>query len=219
MILWYADMMLFLLFLIPIGLAVILINHSREGRAVALPLLPFFQGMLLFLPSFILSTIIHGLFEPSYTGPGFYLYTFFREHGIMLLLCFGWILLLRNSLLFKPKENILYNTMSFFGGYYSLVNIHEYLSRITHLDVYALFLLPLVNLSLVIVCSLLLSQVIREYGLARYASLVGLVALPFIMTALTVFFLRNLPLPAFIGTMLLAGAAGVFYFLRKDSVA
>jgi hypothetical protein len=211
-------MMLFLILLIPIGLALILVNHSRDGHAVILPVMPFFQGMLLFLPSFVLSTIIFSMLEPSYTGAGLFFYTFFREHFVMLVLCFGWMILLRNSLLLKPKENILYNIMAFVGGYYTLINIHEYLSRITHLDAYALFLLPLVNLSLVVLGALLLARVVREFGLARFGALAALIALPFAMTLCTVFFLRNLLVPSIISTVILVASAGGFYFLRKEAV-
>jgi hypothetical protein len=215
----YADMMLFLIFLIPIGLAVVFINYCRQERAIALPLLPYFLGMLLFLPSFILTSIIQGLYEPSYTGAGFYFYAFFHEHFTMLILCFGWMLLLRNLLLFKPKENILYNILAFMGGYYSLVNVDQYLTHITHLDTYSLFLLPVVNLSLVILGSLLLAQVVRGYGLERFGSLGGLIALPFAATFVNIFFFRNLPVPAVIGTVILAGIAVVFFLVRKDATA
>ena len=212
-------MMLFLIFLIPLGLAVIVINYCRRDGTIALPLFPYFLGMLLFLPSFVLASILKGLFEPSYTGAGFYFYVFFHEHFIMFALCFGWILLLRNQLLFKPKENILYNILAFIGGYYSLVNVDEYLSHITHLDAYDLFLLPVVNLALVILAALLLTQVVRGYGVERYGSFGGLIALPFAASFVNVFFFRNLPVPAFIGTIILALIAGALFMFKKEATA
>jgi hypothetical protein len=211
-------MMLFLLFLIPVVLAAIIINFSRNGQAILLPLSSFFLGMLFFLPSFLLANLFSGLFEQSYTAAGFFFHAFFREHAIILTLCLGWIVLLRNFILLKPRESILYQVMAFFGGYYTLVNLHEYLARITHLDAYALFLLPLLNLAAVIVCALLLTQVVRHFGLARMGALAGLVALPFVMTVVTVLFQRNHQMFAVIGALLAAGGAGVMFFWRKHEV-
>ncbi len=212
-------MMLFLILLIPVGLAAIMVNYCRQDGTISLPLLPFFLGMLLFLPSFILASLVQGLFEPSYTSAGLFIFTFFREHCIMLVFCFGWMLLLRNLLLFRPRENILYTILAFMGGYYSLVNVDAYLSHITHLDAYTLFLLPLLNLALVVIGALLLTQVVRGFGVERIMSLGGLVALPFAVTVVTVFFLRNRPVPAVIGTAVVALAAGVLFFVRKDATA
>lgn len=212
-------MMLFLILLIPVGLATIMVNYCRQNGAMSLPLLPFFLGILLFLPSFILNSLVQGLFEPSYTSAGFFFYTFFRGHCIMLVFCFGWMLLLRNMLIFRPRENILYGILGFMGGYYSLVNVDAYLSHITHLDAYTLFLLPLLNLALVVIGALLLTQVIRGFGVERLLSLGGLAALPFAVTVVTVFFLRNRPVPAVIGTAVIVFLAGVLFFVRKDATA
>jgi hypothetical protein len=212
-------MMLFLIFLIPVCLAIILINFNRSGQTIILPVIPFFQGMFLFLPSFILSAVISGLMEPSYSTAGFFFYTFFHEHFIMLLLCFGWVVLLRNSLLLNPKENILYSIMAFFGGYYSMVNIHLFFSRITHLDAYTLFLLPVVNLSLVVLCAFFLTHLVREYGFLRYASLLSLIALPLLVTVFSILFLRHFPLPAAVATLCFGILAFALFFARKDTVA
>lgn len=211
-------MILFLVFLIPLSLAIVLINYSRNGQAVTLPVMPFFQGMFMFIPSFLLLTIIHGVIEPSYSGAGFFFYTFFRDHAIMLLFSIGWLVLFRNSLLLNPREKILYTLMAFLGGYYSMVNIHEYLTRITHLDIYALFLLPVINLSLVILMALFLTHIVREYGLVRYISLVGLVSLPFAMTTISVLFFRNFPVPSIIGTVCLGAVAAILLFFRREAV-
>ncbi len=211
-------MVLFLLFLVPISLALLIVHYNREGDKIVLPLLPFFWGMLLFLPSLFLQTIITGFFEPSYTAWGLYLQTLVREHFLFLGFAVGWAVLLRHSLFLPVKQSSLYKTIAFFGGFYTALNAYEFLERITRLDYYALFLLPALSLSTIILAALLLVQYASFFGLMKYASLVALICLPFLMTIMTVLYLRTLPVFSIIGTIVMAGAAGAIFFLQKEKI-
>ncbi len=211
-------MMLFLLFLIPLSVALLVVLFNREGDKIVLPLWPFFWGMLLFLPSLLLRTIIAGFFEPSYTAWGLYLQTLVKDHFLYLGFAVGWAVLLRRSLFMPVKRSSLYATLAYFGGYYSALNVYSYLEHITHLDFYVLFLLPALTLATVVLAALLLVQFAGFYGILKYASLAALVGLPFLAAVVSVLFLRSWPVFSFIGTVVFVGAAGVLFFAQKEKI-
>jgi hypothetical protein len=211
-------MILFLLFLIPITLALVVINFNREGNNIVLPLLPFFGGVLLFLPSLLLRAMVSGLFDPSYTAWGLFMQTLLKDHLLLLGFAVGWAVLLRRFLFQPVKQSNLYKTMAFFGGYYSAFNVYIFLERITHLDLYALFLLPVLTLATAIVAALLLVQIASFFGVAKYLSLAGLIVLPVACTIVTVLYTRNLPLFSIIGTIVIACLAGALFFLQKEKI-
>jgi hypothetical protein len=211
-------MVLFLIFLIPISLTAIIINYYREGDKIVLPLLPFFYGIVVFLPSILLYTIVTGFIEPSYTRWGFYFHTLLKEHLFMFGIAFGWAVILRKTLYLPVGRNSFYKTLAFFGGYYSALNIYEYLERITHLDLYTVFLLPLLSLATVLIAALLLIQFVNLFGVVKYVSLAAVILFPFLITLVTVLYLRNLTVFSVIGTIIFIGAAGFLFFLQKDNV-
>jgi hypothetical protein len=211
-------MIFFLLFLIPICLTLIIVNFNKDGESIVLPLLPFFLGIVVFVPSILLHTIIVGFFEPSYTSWGLFFQTLLREHLLLLGFALGWTVLLRKSLFLPVRQTNLYKTMAFIGGYYSAFNAYVFLERITHLDYYALFLLPVMTLSMVVLAALLLVQFASFFGVAKYISLAALVAVPFACAIVTVLYLRNLPVFSVIGTIILGGLAGTLFFLQKDKI-
>ncbi len=211
-------MVLFLLFLVPIGVALIIVNFNREGEKIVLPLLPFFWGLLLFIPSVLLLTIVNGLFEPSYTAGGLFLQTLVRDHFLLLACAIGWAVLLRHHLFQPVKKSSLYKAMAFFGGYYTAVNVNAYLDRMAHLDLYTLFLLPILALATVVVSSLLLVQAASFFGVSKYLSLSGLAVMPVASTVVTVLFIRNLPVLSVVGCVVVAGLGGALFYLQKEKI-
>ena len=211
-------MVLFLLFLIPLSVALLIVHYNREGEKIVVPVIPFFWGMLIFLPSLLLQSIVSGFLEPSYTAWGLYLHTLVKEHFLFLGFAVGGAVLLRQSLFMPVKQSSLYTTLAFFGGYYSALNVYAYLERITHLDFYALFLLPALTLATVVLAALLLVQFAGFYGVAKYASLTALISLPFLAAVVPVLYLRALHVFSFIGTVLIVGAAGALFFVQKEKI-
>lgn len=211
-------MVLFLLFLVPASVALLIVRFNREGNKIILPLLPFLYGLLLFLPSLLLQAIVVGFFEDSYTAWGLFVQTLFREHFLFLGFAVGWAAVLRYRLFLPVKQSSLYNTIAFFGGYYAALNVSVYLERVTRLDFYTLFLLPALTLATVVLAALLLVQYASFFGVAKFASLAALICLPFLTTIMTVLYARSLPVFSIIGTIVMAGVAGALFIVQKEKI-
>jgi hypothetical protein len=94
--------------------------------------------------------------------------------------------------------------------------MYEYLDHITRLDLYILFLFPLLELAIILIASICISLFMSNFGVVKYISVFGLLSIPFILNLVTVLAIRNYPLAAVIGTCIFAGGAGFLFVKRKD---
>lgn len=194
------DMILFLLTLLPLLMAAILLAHEPKGPGVKKFLENVIWGIRSFVVALVLYIILFLFVEKSYTLVGIYFYYVLHDYLFWGALCLGGYLLLYRRIS-RPLNLGVQELFPFALGFFLLTGVVDGVVLYGELNVYNLFLMPLVRVGI-------MAGAVYIVALGRARGGRFMIAAPII--ALLLFFLGGGPALLFsIGYPILAVAAAL----------
>jgi len=182
-----ADVMsMFMLFAQPLFFIFVLSFYKfKEGYFYT-----FFKGLLIYIPVYIVYSIVFKFVNESYRPFFLYSYILFKNYllyKILLILIF--ILLFRNVFSARNSEELIFTFLAFSAGFYFGASCVDFIVNFNIHDYFTLFFLPLYRISITAVFAVIMVLVVDSYGLHR-AAYTGSLLLAVLLAALGDFFYR-----------------------------
>lgn len=172
----------------------------------------FRRGILGFIPAAVLFFIIPAG-VPPYLKPGG-LFLFYWLHDFLLFQGIGIIVFLLFFGLSGDGDDI--SVFLFFTGFYALSGIVDTIDYFGSYNLFVLFLLPILRISLLFATTLLLTLMLDAFQFLKAPFLIGALALSCIPGVSALFYYRNVTLVSIVITALFLGGAVAAFLLFRE---
>jgi hypothetical protein len=177
------TMILFLLFGVPVFcLFGAVLNWDRDLTPPWIAMVSaFLWGVLCFFPGYLIALVVDRMAGSPLWGFPLYLSLLFRRALAPLLLGAGGFMLVQRKLSFpSTREGIFLASFCFLSGFFSLFGAVDFLAFYGNWDALDLFLLPLLRMAMIVICSLAAPAFFRWQGreAAAFAGVCAAVCAP-----------------------------------------
>ncbi len=168
----------------------------------------FFKGMLHFVPVLILLLFFKRAVPLSFKPFNFYLFYTVRDHLLPFLIA------LAGCFFFLRKKDFL-ELLFFLSGFYSLQALTGVIMNYGHYEMYILFLLPAIRMSVMLYFVLLFLRYLEWYGIVKIIFLFVLFLIPFAGGAITYLYMRFFTGTAFLLAALFLSGSLIFLLIEQ----
>ena len=190
--------------------------HAMGKKKVTLQISPFFKGILWFVISLIALIIFYNPTPASFSWISLFLFYFLNEHLLFIVAGLAGYFLFHGFYYNYKKDDKFVQSLFFLTGFYIGVSIQYFIRYYPDLDIYILFILPLLHCTTVLLVSLFIDKIFNAYGRDKILYWAMILLVPVVLSLLSMLFAYNFIFLSFILSFLLAGGSFFIYYVVRD---
>lgn len=210
----------FLLISVPLFSGLVISRYFRWDFVSSRFKQVFFMGAFFYILARILLLLAGILYKINYDRSSLFLYLWFNDIFILLLIALaGYFLLLKKGLFRQDSYREFPFIFSYASGFFALSGLSKIVDSLLKFDAYILFIFPLIQIVLLLLFSIIIIEASTRRGYLTILIYSLLLPMSFAVILVPWFYYINY-YPAAIGiaAAVLAGSFGLFYILKKDYI-